>query len=526
MKNAAIYARYSSSAQTEQSIEGQLRVCKQFAEKNGYNVIYEYIDRAISGTSDKRPAFMQMIKDSNQKEFEYVLCYKLDRFSRNQYDSVVYKHKLAENGIKVVSATESIGDNTEGKLVECLLEVMAEVYSIDLSQKVKRGIKENILKGKTFGGFAPLGYKQVDQRLYIDEDKAPIIEYLFKEYASGKTLKQITKELNDMHYTAQNGKPLKIYGLCKALSNKKYIGMYEYEDVVKNDFCPPLVDKDIFDIVQKRLEQNKKTPAKAKAKTEYVLTGKIFCGLCGESMYGVSGTSKQKTKHYYYYCKKRYKFHECSKTNELKNVLEQEVVNAVLEHILTPKRIEQIIDNVLKEYETNINTVHIKEIEKRIKKVDDDLEKCFRMALNYTSKDMIAKADQYAKDLEVQKEDLQNDLRKLKLANGVKHTKEDLLKFFDMFINQNKEDKEYQRKIISLFLNKVYVFDDKFLIYCNTDFDGAKITFEQMKKDVAENNIKFHNLSKSSNIKYSGAPKNHQNATKYFVSGVPSHTVI
>ena len=120
--NAVIYARYSSSAQTEQSIEGQLRVCKEYAEKNGITILDEYIDRAMTGTNDNRPAFLRMIEDSKKHQFEKILVYKLDRFSRNRYDNAIYKHLLQQNGVKVISATEVISDTAEGLIMESLLE--------------------------------------------------------------------------------------------------------------------------------------------------------------------------------------------------------------------------------------------------------------------------------------------------------------------------------------------------------------------------------------------------------------------
>ena len=158
--NVVIYARYSSSAQTEQSIEGQLRVCREYAEKKGFNILHEYIDRAMTGTNDNRPEFQRMIADSKKQNFKFVLVYKLDRFSRSKYDNAIYKHKLQENGVKVISATEAISDTPEGIMMEGLLEMFAEMYSKDLSQKVKRGMRENVLKGLTIGGKVLYGYKE------------------------------------------------------------------------------------------------------------------------------------------------------------------------------------------------------------------------------------------------------------------------------------------------------------------------------------------------------------------------------
>lgn len=157
MKKAVIYARFSSHSQTEQSIEGQLRECYDFAKRSDITIVGEYIDRALTGTSDKRPQFLKMIEDSKKKNFEYVLVYQLDRFARNRYDSANYKAKLKKNGVRVLSAKENITDDASGILVEGMLESMAEYYSAELSQKVKRGIKESLIKGqfhwwsRTFG---------------------------------------------------------------------------------------------------------------------------------------------------------------------------------------------------------------------------------------------------------------------------------------------------------------------------------------------------------------------------------------
>ena len=145
--NVVIYARYSSHSQTDQSIEGQLQTCYDYARANGHIVIGEYIDRAQSGTTDSRAEFQRMIADSDKHTFEGVLVYQLDRFARNRYDSARYKTKRKKNGVKLMSATEIISDGPEGIILESVLEGYAEYYSADLSVKVVRGMTENALKG-------------------------------------------------------------------------------------------------------------------------------------------------------------------------------------------------------------------------------------------------------------------------------------------------------------------------------------------------------------------------------------------
>lgn len=140
--NAVIYARYSCDNQREESIDGQLRECKAFLERQGMTFVRSYIDRAMSAKTDNRPEFQQMIKDSSKGGFDVVVVWKLDRFARNRYDSAHYKGMLRKNGVKVVSATEQISEGAEGIILESVLEGFAEYYSAELSEKVIRGMTE------------------------------------------------------------------------------------------------------------------------------------------------------------------------------------------------------------------------------------------------------------------------------------------------------------------------------------------------------------------------------------------------
>ena len=131
MNKAVIYARYSSDTQTEQSIEGQLRVCQQYAKANNILIVGTYIDRAMTGTNDLRPDFQRMIKDSSKHQWDMVLVYKLDRFSRNKYEMAIHRKQLKDNGVKILSAMENIPETPEGILLESLLEGMNQYYSAD-----------------------------------------------------------------------------------------------------------------------------------------------------------------------------------------------------------------------------------------------------------------------------------------------------------------------------------------------------------------------------------------------------------
>ena len=163
---AVIYARYSSDNQREESIEGQIRECTAYAEKNGITIVKHYIDRALSAKTDNRPEFQQMIKDSEKRLFDIVLVWKLDRFARNRYDSAHYEYQLERNHVKLVSATEPISEGPAGIMVKSMLTGMAEYYSAELSEKVVRGMTENVLKGGVVAGFLNnRGVPDADPRL-------------------------------------------------------------------------------------------------------------------------------------------------------------------------------------------------------------------------------------------------------------------------------------------------------------------------------------------------------------------------
>ena len=212
MKNAIIYARYSSERQNEQSIESQLRVCNEYAQHNGLNIIDSYIDKAMTGTNDNRPAFQKMLSDSERSgAFEIVLVYAIDRFGRNSIEIAVNKQRLKKNGKTLISATQRTSENIDGTknldgiLLENVYIGLAEYYSAELSQKVSRGLQENRNKGLFTGGHVPIGYKVINKKVVIDEARAAIVLEMFNMYANGCMAKDIIDFLEERGIT-NNGK--------------------------------------------------------------------------------------------------------------------------------------------------------------------------------------------------------------------------------------------------------------------------------------------------------------------------------
>lgn len=343
-----IYARYSSDNQREESIEGQLRECKAFAEKNDIQIVGTYIDRALSAKTDNRPEFQRMIKDSYKKLFDTVIVWKLDRFARNRYDSAHYKSILKKNNVRVVSATEAISQGAEGIILESVLEGMAEYYSAELAEKVIRGQTENAYKCKFNGGTVPIGYiisKEND--FQINPDTAPLVVTAFQMYDDGVTMKKIAEDLNSKGLRNTRGTKLNINAISKLLSNRRYIGEYFYRDIVIPDGIPAIVPKELFDRVQEKMVKNKKAPARYKSDADYILTTKLYCGKCMSFMVGESGTSRNENTYRYYKCASAKRRMGCDKKAVKKDWIEDIVIKQILKVIWDDQLIEDLADMVI-----------------------------------------------------------------------------------------------------------------------------------------------------------------------------------
>ena len=345
---AVIYARYSSDNQREESIEGQIRECTAYAEKNGFTVVKHYIDRAVSAKTDNRPQFQQMIKDSERGIFDVIIVWKLDRFARNRYDSARYKTQLKRNGVKLVSATEVISAGPEGIILESVLEGYAEYYSVDLSEKVVRGMTENALKGIYNGGTIPFGY-MIDETRHYQPDPllAPYVEQTFQKYADGATMTDLRDWLKAQKIKNSMGGEMPYNTIQRILSNRRYIGELKYRDILIPDAIPPIVSVELFDDVQKKMLKNKKAPARRKAEDDYLLTTKLHCGYCGALMFGESGTSRTGEVHRYYKCATAKKRKGCKKKTVRKQWLEDLVVNQTMQLVRDDAAMESIIAKVM-----------------------------------------------------------------------------------------------------------------------------------------------------------------------------------
>lgn len=258
---AVIYARYSSERQTEQSIEGQLRECQQYADDNGLHVVGTYIDRAKTGTNDNRADFQKMLRDSAAHTFDYVIVWKIDRFGRNREDIAINKAILRRNGVTLLSAKERIPEGPEGIILESLLEGLAEYYSAELNGKVIRGMRESAYKCQYNGSAIPLGYKvNSDKKFVLDPDTVPVVKYIYDRYESGHSAADIMRELNEKGLKTSQGNKFSIQAVQRILTNRFYIGEYRWSDVIVPGGVPRIIDDAQFNKVQVMYLKNKKVP--------------------------------------------------------------------------------------------------------------------------------------------------------------------------------------------------------------------------------------------------------------------------
>ena len=359
-----IYARYSCNKQREESIEGQIRECKEFARTNNIDIINTYVDRAMSATNDNRPQFQRMISDSYLDRFDVVLIWKSDRFSRNRKQAISYRDILCENGVKLLSATEPNIEGPAGILFESMNDGYNEYYVAEMKIKMKRGEKENVLEGKTNGGVPAFGYRTEKNRYYIVEKEAEAVRYLFQMYADTPiTVNGLCELLKRKGLFNRSGKPFAQGSLYNMLRNRKYIGEYTWGDV-KNDCIPPIIDKELFDKVQKKMKENGRNPQRFQSREDYILSGKFICGRCGSFMIGESCQKPDGRIYRYYKCSNRKHGKGCKMVSINKDIVEDYVCFRAMEFLSNEINIDRLANEICK-YQS-AKTPMIENLEARI----------------------------------------------------------------------------------------------------------------------------------------------------------------
>ena len=325
MMKAAIYARFSSDRQREESIEDQVRLCRKYADENGYEVVKVYSDSAKTGRNDRRPGFQDAIAES--WTYDVLLVYKLDRFSRDRLDTLIYRRELEKNGAKLVSVTEYVPEGADGILLEGLLTAMAEHYSANLSKLTLRGMYGNAERCH-WNGVPCYGYRPDAEGHYeVFEPEAVHVRALFQLAAANNTIGELKRYCHEHDIRTTTGKPASSNMIYTLLRNRKYIGEYSWGEVVIPDGMPAIIDRDTFEKVRNR----PKISGKA-SRADYFLVGKAFC----DKGCGLTGAKAGKS-HYYYVCKHR---------RIRKDVLESTIAHGMRETV-TRDVLEAVVDKML-----------------------------------------------------------------------------------------------------------------------------------------------------------------------------------
>ena len=458
MKTAVIYARYSSDSQTEQSIEGQLHVCQDYAQRNGIVILDTYIDRAMTGTNDNRPDFRRMIADSSKKQWNYVLVYKFDRFSRNKYETAMHKHTLKENGVKVLSAMENIPDSPEGIILESVIEGMNQYYSEELSQKVKRGMKETRAKGNYQGGTLPYGYKVIDRKIVVDEDSAEIVRYIYEQYASGIFVPNIIADLTakGIFYHGKPFLPTTVYGI---LRNKKYIGIYYYGDELFDNMYPRLLSDELFNKV--RAVSAKNQCGRRSIKVDYLLRKKVKCGRCGRPISADTGTARSGEVMHYYKCIGRKKDKNGCTLNPIKKEqLEQTVIDTIVKELNKPEVVRKAVSaltSIQQNYMADDRT--LKMLLKEKSAVDKSLQNLVTAVENGIVSNSTNKR---LHELEEQQEQLEREIATEQSKQTMVIAEEIIADFYTQALMLEPQ------MLINYLVKEVVIYDDKIEIYFNS----------------------------------------------------------
>lgn len=338
VSKAVLYLRFSSYGQREESIEGQRKACVDYCKAHKIEVVAEYIDRAKSATTDDRPEFQRMISDSSSGVFDAILVYKTDRFARDRYDSAIYRKELKDNGVQLLSVTDPFIGVPDQVVVDSVFDGMNEYFSAELSQKVKRGNRTNVMKGKPIGGAKKPGYKVVGDHYEIDPVDAPTIKEIFRLYVyCNMTINEITKHLRTHGMLRPDGKPYCHSSIEQILASDRYIGYLRCDGAENPKAFPRLIDDETFERAQARRKERAHCGGANAEGNEYLLSGKIVCAECGSPVIGAGGYSHTGKLYSYYQCSKSKGKKGCDAPCFRKKSLEKLVVKQVFSELSSPE---------------------------------------------------------------------------------------------------------------------------------------------------------------------------------------------
>lgn len=469
----AIYARYSSHAQREESIEQQVEECTAFAEANGITVTEIYADKAISGRTDRRNEFQRMMRDAEKRKFDIVIAYKSNRIARNMLHALQYEAKLDAFGIKTLYAKEEFGNTAAGRFALRTMMNVNQFYSENMAEDIRRGMRDNAEACKVNGSL-PYGYKRGEDGKYaIDEPRAVVVREIFERVSKGERYSEIISSLNERGFTTKTGKPFNKNSFYRMLVNERYIGVYEHSGVRIENGIPPIISKEVFYMVQNKLKEGTNEQGlKRKLGSEYLLTGKLYCGECGSPMMGVSGTSRSGELHYYYTCKKKRLGSKCSKGNIQRDYLEQLVVDMTRACISNAELVDWLVKGYIEVKKQARDNSEIPLMERELKDKKKALANLLKAVENGIYNDTTAER---MKELEEEVKVLERSLELGKMMFDEPVDGERLTFYLHKLSEGHPDKLKYRKELFRTFIKRVTLWDNRIEVEYNftgTDNDG------------------------------------------------------
>ena len=463
---AIAYYRYSSDAQRDESIDQQRIAAHDYAKSHGLRIIREYEDHAISGTRDDRAGYNLMLYEVKTLRPAALILWKTDRLSRDRIDVVMAKKVLRECGVRIHYVAEAVPDDDEATqiLLESIYEGLAASFIASHRKNVLRGLTYNAERC-LYNGVKLLGYTGEPGKGYkIDEQTAPVVRRIFEAYAGGTPMQQICRDLDQQGLRSIHGKPMTINSLRRILTNRSYLGVYKWGEYEVPDGMPRIIDDDLFDAVQQRMAANKRGGKGARRKidptadiADYWLSGHIYCGLCGDTMQGISGTSKSGVKHHYYSCA-GHRRHVCASKNKPKDVIERIVLH-VLDEIIHDRACRLMIaQRCYEEYQKQHDDggAYVASIQARLHEAETKIENIMKAieagVLTPTTADRL-------RSLEADKSRLEDALAAERVRQTCRLQMDDIIRYLDSIAGDMTTSSK-RRKVLDEFVNRIVVDDD------------------------------------------------------------------
>jgi len=497
-KIAALYSRVSTTEQAEEgySIEEQERLLRKFCEDNNYTIFKVYSDRGISGKSIKaRPAMKEMLKDSEEKKFDIVITWKINRIARNTLELLQIVDLLEKNAIAFKSHSENFETETPmGKFSLQMMGAVGELERGTIAQNVKMGMMARAREGRWNGGIV-FGYdvvqrenttnkKRKDTELIVNEKEEEVVRTIFTMYSEGNGYKAITNYINKFGYTTKRGNPFSVGSIKDILTNPIYIGKIRY-NVIQNwsekrrrnknpnplivdGIHKPIIDQELWDKVQSQMESSKGKPSRI-YDGEFPLTGILRCPVCGAGMVISRSTKARKdgTKHRIeYYCCGAWKNKGtavCHSNSINVNKANDYVFGKLSELLSNDKLVKEIVKNINSTRKAMVDPSR-DELEKVAKELDKIEAKKKKLFEAYED-EIITRGDfsERIRQLKAREESLQqevNDLKMNVLDDGVQEVsydfvKETLAQFGAMLSSHTS--REQQKKLLHMLISKITI---------------------------------------------------------------------